>query len=65
MTLAEMERRIESLEKRVQELEKRAPEVHYHQHGRAEPVFIPPTFAPGHPSEWPRVIPDVVCGGHF
>ena len=33
MTLAEMERKLESLEKRVQELETRRPwDIHYHSH---------------------------------
>ena len=38
MTLAEMERKLESLEKRVKELEARRPmEVHYHTHGAPDP----------------------------
>ena len=46
-TMAEMERKIESLERRVQELEKRPThEVHYHTHHDAPPIYHPPVFVP-------------------
>jgi hypothetical protein len=51
MTMAEMERRLESLERRVQELEKRPVEMHFHQHGLEAPAGL--LFMPGRPSEWP------------
>lgn len=38
MTLAEMERKLESLEKRVKDLEAQRPwELHYHTHEGADP----------------------------
>ena len=50
MTLAEMERKIESLEKRVKELEGR-PELHLHY--PVPPLYIPPQ-AP-EPDLFPKV----------
>lgn len=43
MTMAEMERKLESLEKRVQELEsRRALEIHYHTHGTSDMKSVQP-----------------------
>ena len=66
-TMAEMERKIESLEKRVQELEKRpAHEVHYHTHHDVpEPTYFQPVFVPApntaDPHPWWK--PTITCGG--
>lgn len=65
-TMAEMERKLESLGKRVQELEKRQPyQIHYHTHHDApEPTYYQPVFipAPGtaDPAPW-RYNPGPTC----
>ena len=47
MTMAEMQRKIESLEKRVRELESRPQEVHYHY--QVSPIEYP--SRPQYPNE--------------
>ena len=56
MTMAEMQRKIESLEKRVRELESRPQQVHYHYQGT--PIEYP--SQPQYPNE-PWYIPTIIC----
>lgn len=55
MTMAEMQRKIESLEKRVRELELRPQEVHYHYQ-------VSPIEYPGRP-QYPNEPQYITCLG--
>ena len=62
MTLAEMQRKIESLEKRVRELELQPREVHHHYHDQPATYPVSPTYPqPDFVPVWRPMIDSACC----